>query len=72
MKDFIYKLLNPNESPSSTTLIAVLCGLTGIILSILSSLIETLQTPETLETSKWLIGYAVGTKGIQHLIRKKE
>lgn len=72
MKQFIYALLDPNQSPSSTTLIALLCGLTGIIISIISVFVETLQTRETVETSRWLIGYAVGTKGIQHLIRNNK
>ncbi len=70
MKDFMYKLLSPEENPSSASLIAILSGLTGVVISILPFIFNTIETSKTIETSRWLIGFAVGGKSLQHMIRR--
>jgi len=70
MKDWFDRLLNPEESPSSFTLISVLAGMVGLIIIIISTFIETLQTSETIETSKFLVRMGLGGKALQTVLKK--
>lgn len=70
MKDWFDRLLNPEESPSSFTLISVLAGLIGLIIIIISTFEETLQTSETVETSRFLIRVGIGGKALQTVLKK--
>ena len=70
MKDWFNNLLDPNESPSSFTLISVLAGVVGLILIIISTFVQTLQTSETVETSKFLIQMGLGGKALQTVLKR--
>lgn len=76
MKDYVKEwfdgLLDPDSNPSSSSLIAVLTGLTGIVMAIISIFLETGESLETsIHMSKWLIGLSLGGKGLQHVTRRK-
>ena len=62
------RLFDPEQSPSSTTLICLLAGISGIIIAIISSFIDV---PNGVDVSKFLVITGVGGKVAQHLTGKK-
>lgn len=71
IKKWFNDLLDPEKTPSSATLISLCSGLTGVIISILPFFIKEISMSETVETSRWLIGFGIGGKTLQHLSRKQ-
>lgn len=73
MKEWINRLLDPDSNPSSASLIAVLSGLMGLIISIIAIAAEDVETINTsIHLSKWLLGLALGGKGLQHVTRNRK
>jgi hypothetical protein len=68
MKDWLNRLLDPDKQPSSTSLIALITGLTGVVLGIISTFIDV---PNGLDMSKFMIGAGILEKGMQHIVHKK-
>lgn len=72
MRVFFQNLLNPDKSPSVTSLISLLAGFTGIIIAILPFISNISEISETIETSRWLIALSLGGKTAQYITRKKK
>ena len=67
VKNFFSALLDPNKSPSSTTLICLAAGVIGIIFGIISSI---LHISDGIDISKYMLLIGAGGKIAQGMVNK--
>ena len=68
MKNWFNRLLDPNDVPSSTSFIALITGISGVVIAIISSFIDV---PNGVNLSTFMIGAGILEKGMQHFIKGK-
>ncbi len=69
MKDWLNRLMDSDSSPSSTTLICLMAGISGVLIAIISSFFEV---SNGVELSKYLVAVGTGGKVLQGWGKNKE